>query len=122
MKITLISILILPLITQAQSVGIKDIPTSAANTTIEIKKDNKAEKEFEIISDDAEIEGDPAPLMKEARNNWKMACANWKQELKDLNKENQVLSMSCGSPECTTVGVETTCSSEGKYKLKVRVK
>jgi hypothetical protein len=122
MKITLILFFLLPVITYAQSVGVKDIPAANGNTTIEIKKGTKLEKEFEIISDDADIEGDPAPLTKEARNNWKAACSQWKQEIKDLNKDNYVLSASCGSAECSTVGMETKCSSVGKYKLKVRVK
>ena len=122
MKIFLISFLFWPFIVNAQSVDVNDISAKSSNTTIEIKKDVKPEKEFEIVSDEADVDGDPAPLMKEARNNWKMACSQWKKETKELNKENQVLAMNCGTPQCTKEGVETICSSKGKYKLKVRVK
>lgn len=106
---------------QAQSVGIKDVP-AGEDTTIEIKKGKNTDKEFEIVTNEDEIEGEAAPLLKDARANWKKACADWKAELKDLNKENQILSMSCGKMECSTVSMESTCRSKTKYKAKVRVK
>ena len=44
------------------------------------------------------------------------------QEVKDLNKENHVISMSCGAMECATVAMESTCRSKAQAKIKVRVK
>lgn len=121
MRKALISLFFLPFFAQAQSVGVKDIP-AGEDTTIEIKKGKGSDREFEIVSGEESIEGDAAPLLKEARANWKKACSDWKLELKELNKENQVLSMSCGTMECSTVAMESTCRSKAKYKLKVRVK
>lgn len=121
MRFTLVLLIFLPFVSFAQSVGIKDIPVQEG-TTIEIKKGNVTNKEFEIVSSQDDIEGDPAPLLKEARNNWKKSCADWKQELKDLNKENHVISVSCGSMECATVAMESTCRSKAQAKIKVRVK
>ncbi|AFY03290.1 hypothetical protein [Bdellovibrio bacteriovorus] len=105
----------------AQSVGVKDIPADG-DTTIEIKKGSKTQNEFEVIQSEDEIEGDAAPLLKEARVNWKRACADWKAETKDLNKENRVLTLSCGKMECSTVAMESTCRSKTNAKIKVKVK
>lgn len=122
MKKVLVLLLVLPFFAQAQSVGVKDIP-AGEDTTIEIKKGTKAaDREFEIVSEEEDIEGEAAPLLKEARVNWKKACADWKKDVKELNKENQVLSLNCGKMECATVSMESTCQSKAKYKLKVRVK
>lgn len=121
----IILLLILPFMAQAQSVGVKDIPVSSEGTTIEIKKgsSNKpTDRDFEIVTDEDSIEGDGAPLLKEARSNWKVACADWKKELKELNKDNQLLSISCGTMKCTTEAMESTCRSQARYKVKVRLK
>lgn len=105
----------------AQSVGVKDIPADG-ETTIEITKGTKSQNEYTIIQSEDEIEGDAAPLLKEARVHWKKACAEWKAETKDLNKENQVLTLTCGKMECSTVAMESTCRSKGNVKIKTRIK
>ena len=76
---------------------------------------------FEITQGEEDLSGDGAPLLKDARNNWKKSCADWKKEFKDMNKLNQILTMNCGKQVCTTEAMETTCSSKATYKLKVRV-
>lgn len=121
MKKFLVLLMVLPFFAQAQSVGVKDIP-AGEDTTIEIKKGSKTTNEFEIITNEDEVEGEAAPLLKEARANWKKACTEWKAETKDLNKENQILSLNCGKMECSTVAMESTCHSKAKYSVKVRVK
>ncbi|WII72649.1 hypothetical protein QJS83_02035 [Bdellovibrio sp. 22V] len=121
MKKILILLLVLPFFAQAQSVGVKDIPAEG-DTTIEIKKGKNADRTYEVVTDEDEIEGEAAPLLKEARTNWKTACADWKKEIKELNKDNQVLSLSCGKMTCSTVSMESTCRSVGKFKLRVQVK
>lgn len=114
-------VFVFPFFAQAQTVGVKDIP-AGEDTTIEIKKGKTADRDYEIITNEDDIEGEAAPLLKEARANWKKACAEWKTETKGLNKENQVLSISCGKMQCSTVSMESTCHSTGKYTMKVRVK
>jgi hypothetical protein len=91
------------------------------NKTIEIRTGDTAKNKFEITDGSDNITGDTAPLLQEARKNWKKACDAWKTELKDLNKNNQILSMSCGDMNCSTVAMESSCKSEAKYKLKVQV-
>ncbi len=129
MKINLKSVLILmalcPTMVWAQKVGVHvDRIDANENTTIEIKKGDhqKNEKQFEIIEGTDQIDGDAAPLLQDARKNWKTACADWKKEFKELNKDNQVLALSCGRMTCSTVAMESTCNSQGKHKLRVQVK
>ncbi|UXR65906.1 hypothetical protein EZJ49_06555 [Bdellovibrio bacteriovorus] len=105
----------------AQTMGVKDIPADG-ETTIEIKKGPNVKNEFEVVTSEDEIEGDAAPLLKDARVNWKKACADWKSETKELNKENQVLTLSCGKMTCSTVSMESTCRSQTKVKIKTRIK
>lgn len=105
----------------AQKAAVTEIPTEGT-TTISVTKGGTSEREFDILSGSAEINGDPAPLSKSARDSWKAACAEWKAEVKDLNKENQVLALNCGSPKCSSENSQTTCVSSGSYQLKVRIK
>lgn len=122
MKKLLAILLFVPFISQAQSVGIKDIPADGeGETTIQIKKGKDTTKKFEVVTNEDEIEGEAAPLLKDARVNWKKACADWKSETKSLNKENQVISLNCGKMECATVSMESTCTSKAKYTIKVQV-
>lgn len=121
MKFLVIGLSLLSTLALAQTMGIKDIPAEG-DTTIKIEKGPKADEKYEISSGTDRVEGDPAPLLKDARANWKIACTEWKKELKELNKDNQIISMSCGTMKCSTTAMETTCSSEGKNRIKVKVK
>lgn len=107
----------------AQTVNVKDIDASQEQeTTISVRKGgSKSEAKFEITEGTEEVEGDPAPLQKEARANWKKACDGWKKELKENNKDNQILTANCGTAQCSTTAMETVCKSTAKYKLKVRL-
>ncbi len=121
MKFLIIGLSFLSTLALAQTMGIKDIPAEG-DTVIKIEKGAKTDDKYEISAGVDTIEGEPAPLLKDARANWKVACTEWKKELKDLNKENQVISMSCGTMKCATTAMETTCTSEGKNRIKVKVK
>ncbi len=119
----LTAILLMASLSFAQNVGVKvDDVNGSENTTIEIKKGNKATTpQYEITQGEDNVEGDAAPLLKEARTNWTRACSDWKKEFKDLNKENSILSMNCGKQSCSTQAMETVCTSKATYKLKVKV-
>jgi hypothetical protein len=72
-----------------------------------------------IVDENAPINGDPGPLEKDARANWKKACDDWKKETKELNKGN-VISLSCNTPACSMTDTTSySCSSTAKYKVKV---
>jgi hypothetical protein len=106
----------------AENVSVKDVDTTQ-DTTIQIKKGaQNIDKQFEIVEGTEQISGDPAPLLKEARANWKTACADWKKESKELNKDNQVLTLSCGQMTCSTAAMESFCVSTGTHKIKTKVR
>lgn len=101
------------------SVKIQDMDTSQ-DTTISIKKGSSttATKKWTLTEGEEEITGDKAPLLKEAEKNWKSACTEWKKEFKEMNKENKIVSMSCGKMSCSKEGVESTCVSKAIHKVK----
>ncbi len=99
------------------------------DTTITIKKGAlgtaaNPEKTYEFLDGEADIEGDPDVLVKSARANWKKECAEWKKELKEDNKDNQVLLANCGKMVCVAEDnhAGTSCKSQAKYKIKVKMK
>lgn len=106
----------------AQTTDIRGVPVES-DTTISITKGKGGQKDFEIAEGSADISGDPEVLTKAARSSWKQACEEWKKELKELNKENQILALSCNTPKCITNGpTEITCQSKGTYKVRTRVR
>jgi len=75
---------------------------------------------FEIVDGSSQITSDTDPLSDGAKKKWKTACADWKKETKDLNKGNQVIALSCGSPACAAGDNGAyVCSSMGSYKVKI---
>ncbi len=107
-------------------VKVSDIDTDQ-DTSIVIKKGPIANiselPEFEVVSGEQDIDGDPAANSGEARSSWKTACADWKKEIKELNKDNQVLTLSCNSPSSTLLdNGQRQMRSTGAYKLKVRIR
>jgi len=106
----------------AEHVNVKDIDTSQ-DKTIEIRNGAYSDRDYQITTSTEDISGDAAPLLVDARKNWKTACAEWKKETRDLNRENQspTLSISCGQMECSTVAMESTCHSTGTNKINVRI-
>ena len=106
----------------AQTAGIKDIPADG-DTTISISKGKNTQNEFQITEGNADIAGEPNVMTKEARASWKAECDQWKKEIKELNKDNQVLALTCNTPNCSKNATsETVCTSQGTYKLKTKVR
>lgn len=101
------------------SVKIQDMDTNQ-DTTISIKKGSSAAtKKWALTEGEEEISGDKSALLKDAEKNWKEACADWKKEFKEMNKENKVVSMNCGKMVCSKEGVESTCVSKATHKVRV---
>ena len=96
---------------------------NTGDTTISIRRGQTPEAEkkpkFEIVENTEELSGDAAPLKKAAQKNWKDACATWKKETRELNKDNKVISMNCGKMECSTSAMESVCQSNAKSKIRV---
>lgn len=112
----------------AQKAGVTEIPISenGTTTTISVQKGSPtapgSRDTSEVLDGSAEIAGEPNVLVKGARESWKVACDDWKKEVKDLNKENQVIALNCGSPKCATEAGGTVCKSTANYKVKVNLK
>lgn len=112
----------LPLSTLAQTAAIRDIPADG-DTNINISKGKNNQRNYEITEGHEDISGDPQILSKDARDSWKTACADWKKETKENNKDNQVIALSCGSPVCEKKdATEITCVSNGTSKIKTRIR
>ncbi len=100
-----------------------------SSVLIETTKNARIRPDYEILEGEEEIAGDPTAGTKEALKSWKDACAEWKKELKENNKESgTVLLSSCGRAKFAkddTMGAGSgvyTYTSSGKYKIRVRIK
>lgn len=121
-KLILISIMTIAQFTWAEEVGVKvDQINTDQDTTISIKKGDSAtaKKKYVLTEGEEDISGDKDVIKKKAENNWKTACADWKKEFKELNKDNKIVSVSCGKMICTKEGVESTCVSKATHKVRV---
>ena len=121
MKKSILLLMFVTLSAQAQEVGVKVNNIDATqDTTISIKKGDVAAKRKYVISEgEDEITGDKDVVMKNAEKNWKTACSEWKTEFRDLNKDNKIMSMTCGRMKCSKEGVESTCASTAKHKVRI---
>ena len=115
---------------ETQSPTLNNIPVDTEQeTTISVKKGppsaQAGKKVWEIQNGTSEIAGDPELMEKEARQNWKKACESWKKELKELNTDNKIISMSCNSPKCEkatgALATQIICKSIANFTLKVRM-
>jgi hypothetical protein len=92
---------------------------SNEDTTISIEKGKKNNfKHYAISEGEHDLSGDKDVVAKSAEINWKKECNEWKKEFRADNKDNKIISITCGKMSCSKVGVETTCSSMAKYKIK----
>lgn len=118
----------LPASGYAQSVEVKDVSASEeSTTTIEIRKGKKAEERlraeaiWKVVEGKVDLEGESAPLRREARALWRQACEEWKQEFRADNQSNQIISLNCGRARCAGQAGFQTCTSIGKYRVKTRM-
>ncbi len=95
------------------------------DTSITIKKGSKIEKQepdFEVVTGNDEIIGDEEFDDKKALASWKEACDSWKKEIRELNTENKVIFLSCGSRKKSKEKEKTTYESKASYKIRVRIR
>jgi hypothetical protein len=99
-----------------------------SSVLIQKTKNAKITPDYEILAGEEEVAGDPTAGQKEAYKSWKEACTEWKKELKENNKDGQVLLASCGTAKFAkddSAGAGSgvyVYRSEGKYKVRVRIK
>lgn len=130
MKTLILAALSLPLITLAQSVDVKGVTgDDDSTTTIQIRKTKNVDDKtlltapavWEVVEGQSDIEGEPAALVKEARASWKAACESWKKDFRADNKENKIINMNCGTPNCSGDVGNKICASKATYKIKTKV-
>ncbi len=118
----IIAILLLASFVNAEEVGLKvDKIDGSQDTTISIQKGKSAvlaKKKYQISDGEQEINGDKDVVLKSAEIKWKAECKEWKTEFRNDNKDNKILSISCGKMKCEKSGVESVCTSTGKYRIK----
>jgi hypothetical protein len=104
-------------------VKLKDVNTSD-DTSIIIKKGAPIGEcvEHEIIEGRDDISGDPAFARDAAHTGWKNACKEWKTSMREMNKDNQMISLNCNTPIIDKSGDMYTYKSSGSYRMKVRMK
>lgn len=115
-----LTIMLSGLCVSAQEVGVKvDKVNASEETTISIKKGATGNKKiYSVVEGEHDVTGDKDVVAKGAEKNWKAACTEWKKEFREDNKENKIISMTCGRMTCDKEGVETTCKSLAKYKIR----
>ena len=118
-KIILFAGIFVSTIVYSQEVSVGKIDT-AQDTTISIKKGahSDAKKKYSVVEGEHEVVGDKDVVAKSAEKNWKAACTEWKKEFREDNKDNKIISVTCGRMVCEKVGVESTCQSQAKFKIK----
>jgi hypothetical protein len=104
----------------AAEVGVKvNKIDSNEDTTISIEKGKKSPYKHYVMSEgEHDLSGDKDVVAKSAEINWKKECNEWKKEFRLDNKDNKIISITCGKMSCSKEGVETTCTSQAKYKIK----
>lgn len=84
---------------------------------------NLSASDFETITENNKIQGNPALSLTESRANWETACERWKKEIRELNKGHQILMTECGTPEEIQLKHSTRAfQSTGTLKLRVKTK
>ena len=107
---------------------VKVVDDGEKDTAIVIKKGESIEKlvppapDFQIVDGNDDIAGSPVMVRDSAHEAWRNACKEWKETLRNLNKENQILAMHCGAPKPEKDGDQWVFRSAGTYKLKVRIR
>lgn len=119
--------LVLPSLLLAEKAGVKvDGIDSQKDTTITIKKGVKADLqcvEYEILEGSEDITGSSEFDRTKARADWKVVCKEWRDNLKELNKANSLINLSCGAPFLVKEEENKYAyKSKGIYKVKVRIR
>jgi hypothetical protein len=113
---------------RAETVDVKGVEgQNDGTTTIEIRKARHGENAkrgdalWEVQDGTADIEGETAAMVKAAKSEWSKACKEWKSEFRADNKENKIISMSCGTANCGGETGSLTCTSKAVYKIKTKI-
>ena len=107
---------------QKPKVKVSDIPTDE-DTSITIRKgvQNTQCVQYDIVDGRDEIFGSPEYDRSKAYKSWQTACSEWKQSMREANRENSIITLNCQAPAVTKEGDQHTYKSNGTYKMKVKM-
>lgn len=110
-------------IAENASVKVKDIPTNQ-DTSIVIKKGAVPDQcvQYEIVTGNEEVFGTAEYDRGKAYSSWQTACKEWRQSMREMNKDNQIISLNCNKPQAQKEEERFTFQSNGNYKMKVKIK
>lgn len=102
--------------------------TNEGTTTIRIEKSKNGEQppsaihpKWEVQEGSADVEGEASATAKDAKKAWQKACADWKKEIREDNKDGKVLNLNCGVSNCGGEAGSKICTSKATYKIKIRI-
>ena len=106
------------------AVKIDEISTDK-DTSIVIKKGSPPAAclctKYQLVESAEDISGDSEFDGGKAKASWKAACQEWKTSVKALNKENHLISLSCGQPTESKDSAKISYQSKGTYKTRVKM-
>jgi len=105
---------------ESMDVKLKDVP--ATDTNISIQKGSGQCVEYEIVHGNEDLASTPEYDRSKAYATWKAACDEWKKSMRELNKENRIISLSCGNPARSQDGELNLYRSNGLYRVRVQMK
>lgn len=109
------------LFAEKAAVKIEDINASG-ETAITIQKGaKKGCTIYEIIDGREEVFGGPEYDKSKALGSWKTACSEWRGQLKELNRENRIISVNCNQPVQSKDGEQYLFKSSATYKVRVKM-
>lgn len=104
------------------TVKVKDVPVEQ-DTTISIKKGTTGDCiEYEILEGTEEVFGMPDYDRMKALASWKTACSEWRESMREMNKDNRLLTLNCNAPKASKEDDRFTFLSTGTYRVKVKVR
>ena len=77
---------------------------------------------YELVEGREDVFGSPEFDKSKALSSWKLACNEWRQNLKELNKDNRVISINCSRPAMSKEGEQYLYKSSGIYKVRVKMR
>ncbi len=118
----LTALFVIPPSARAEKVKVSDIETKE-DTSIVIKKGDPGMcVEYSIVDGHEDVFGSPDFDRAKAYGGWKTACNEWKQSMRELNKENSILSLSCAAPTGGKESDQWVFKGIGTYKIRVKTR
>jgi hypothetical protein len=123
MRVGFFVVLFLTCIARADQTAVLDTSSAQEGGTTTIEHGRPPQwTEYQVLDGRDEIFGTPEYDRRKAYDSWKTACNDWKQSMKEMNGERELLTLNCSSPSLSREGGLITYKSSGVYKMKIRTR